>query len=162
MVSANAVVDAIRKKYICSNSKNPLCIIRRIIFGMRSWIFDTEYIPIDEQVLNEALAKWKTEVLSTISYQEEIWDCDDFASYFKGWMQKYLVIDKGVHVNGIGIALGMVYDKKTGENLGGHAWNIVLVSKPVGFDIKFIEPQTGIVFDHGTNTWEYELMAVII
>jgi len=162
MVLADVVFNAIRKKYICDNNVNPLCIIKGIMFATRSWIFDTEYIPVDEQVLNEALAKWKNEVLSNLVYKPEIWDCDDYASLFKAWLQKYLVFEKQLRINAVGIALGRVYDKKTGELLGGHAWNIVLVNKPVGFDVKFVEPQVGIVFDHDTDTWEYELMAVII
>jgi len=159
-VSVNELDRLIKKKYVCGDTNTIICIFRKLLYNARTWYFDMTYIPIPLEILNEALSKWKAEVLPTLKYQSEIWDCDDYASYLKGWLQRYLVFEKQLQVNGVGIALGVVYDEN-GE-VGGHAWNIVLLEKPVGAEVKFIEPQTGQLFDDSTDKWRYVLEAVII
>jgi len=126
------------------------------MFAVRSWFFDITYYAISYDKLLELLEKWKNDVLANLKYKPEIFDCDDFANYFKVWMTK----ETGV--NCTGEALGLVY--KDGRLLGGHAWNIVIVHKHGVIDVLFVEPQLGEIIENQKTSdgWEYYLLAVLV
>jgi len=137
-----------------------LAWFKRIFFIMRSWILDATYYTISIDELLSALEVWRTEVLSNLHYVQEVFDCDDFADYFKVWIQKYFS-QKGKLVNCVGRAYGYLYHGD--ELLGGHAWNIVLVNNGSSIDAVFVEPQIGeIIGSESPDGYKYKLMAVII
>jgi len=140
-----------------------LWIFRRIMFLARSWFFDLQYYSIKLEELQEALEKWKEYVLDNIQYLPEIFDCDDFAMYFKTWLQSYVMQEMDKPFNGVGVAIGYVF--KDGKLLGGHAWNIVLVDVSSTTCILFVEPQLGELLSptmRSSDGYEYVLQAVII
>jgi len=159
-ISVEELDRIIVDKYLCKGSW--ICWFKKMFYYVKTWYFDITYIPIPQSILNELLNEWKNNVLPGSKYIAEIWDCDDFASYFKGWFQRKLVFDRQLKLNGVGIALGTVYDSR-GNELGGHAWNILVVEKDGGADVVFLEPQTGEIFeDTSSKGYKYELEAVII
>jgi len=139
-----------------------LWIFRRIIFFARSWFFDIFYYSIKLEDLEDALEDWKTQVLDDISYLPEVFDCDDFAQLFKIWLMEWAKDNLNQHINGVGLALGIV--SKDGKVLGGHAWNIVLVSTDEGMKLVYVEPQLGEIIEGDTSSdgFTYTLQAVII
>lgn len=140
-----------------------LWIFRRLMFFMRSWFFDVMYYSVNVDDLIDALSYWRKYVLENIEYLPEVFDCDDFATYFKVWLQSWIYASKGIRVNGVGIALGVVY--KDGRLLGGHAWNIVLVDNGGRQYVLFVEPQLGEIITSNnisSDGWKYELQAVIM
>jgi len=159
-ISVTDLDRIITDKYICKGSW--ICWLKKMFYHIKTWYFDITYIPIPYNILNEVLNEWINSVLPGLKFTAEIWDCDDFASYFKGWLQMKLVFDMKLRLNGVGIALGTVYDRR-GNELGGHAWNILVVEKNGNPDTVFLEPQTGEVFeDTSSKGYKYELEAVII
>jgi len=140
-----------------------LWIFRRLMFLARSWFFDLQYYSIKLEELQEALEKWKEYVLDNIQYLPEIFDCDDFAMYFKTWLQSYVMHELDKPFNGVGVVLGAVL--KDGQLLGGHAWNLVLVDVSGTTCILFVEPQLGELLSptlRSSDGYEYVLQAVII
>jgi len=156
------LLERLRDQYGKSLISKILWILRRVLFFMRSWFFDLFYYSISIEDLQEALEDWKNEVLDVIEYLPEVFDCDDFAVYFKSWLQSWARAKKRKAFNGVGIALGQVY--KDGRLLGGHAWNIVLVHSGSRVYIVYVEPQIGeiILGNISSDGYEYYLQAVII
>lgn len=156
------IMQKFRDQYGESIWSKLLWIFRRLYFLIRSWFFDIEYIPVDMQKLEEALEDWKETVLNYLQYIPEIQDCDDFAMYFKTWLQKWTFENTNTPSNGVGIAIGLV--SKDGELLGGHAWNIVLVRTDQGEKVVFVEPQLGEIINNNRSDdgYDYVLQAVII
>jgi len=156
------ILKSFKDQYDDSLLSKFLWVFRRLMFFLRSWFFDITYYGISLGELEEALEAWKREVLDHLQYVSEVFDCDDFAVYFKSWLQKYIRERYDKLINGVGIALGMVY--KDYQLLGGHAWNIVVIEEPGIKSIAFIEPQTAEIIT-GSKTedgFEYMLQAVII
>jgi len=157
------ILQLFKDQYGGSLLNKILWIFRRVIFLMRSWFFDIQYYTIDVDDLLDALSKWKEEILNNISYLPEIFDCDDFAMYFKTWLQGYIQQEKDTPFNGVGVAIGQVF--RDGELLGGHAWNFVVVQNGDNIYILFIEPQLGEIIPSNnisSDGYEYVLQAVII
>lgn len=105
--------------------------IGKLFFAVRSHLYDVFYFTISESQLNDLLEYWRLEVLPTLSYTPESFDCDDFAFSFKAL---------AVMRTGRNCALfagGRIY--RGGEFLGMHAYNVVLTDGRV----VFVEPQTG-------------------
>jgi len=126
--------------------------INKLLFFLRSWFFDVEYEPFDENELKEYLKEWVEKELPKLAYAKEKFDCDDFAGYFKYWLIK----KSGK--NGVGRAIGKVYCD--GEFVGYHAWNLVVLTSGA---IAYIESQTGDMFYGETlYNWRYELQAVLM
>jgi len=70
-------------------------------------------------------------------YIYDLFDCDDFARIFKAHVLEFL------NVNAIGVAIGEVRDKRTGELVGYHAWNILVYYEHESeIHIVHFEPQT--------------------
>jgi len=157
------ILEKFKDQYGNTLSSKLLWIFRRLMFMLRSWFFDLQYYTIEVDDLLEALGKWKDEVLEQIQYLPEIHDCDDFALYFKVWLQSYLLRELGKPFNGVGVAIGSVF--RDGELLGGHAWNFVVVQNGDNIYILFIEPQLGEIIPSNnisSDGFEYVLQAVII
>jgi len=157
------ILQLFKDQYGGSLLNKILWIFRRVIFLMRSWFFDIQYYSISLEELQEALQKWKEYVLDNIQYLPEIFDCDDFAMYFKTWLQSYVMQEMDKPFNGVGVVLGAVL--KDGQLLGGHAWNIVLVDVGGVTTIVFVEPQLGELLSttmRSSDGYEYVLQAVII
>jgi len=156
------ILQKFRDQYGESLLSKILWIFRRIMFFARSWFFDIQYYSISLEELQEALEKWKEYVLDNIQYLPEIFDCDDFAMYFKTWLQSYVMQEMDKPFNGVGVAIGYVVED--GKLLGGHAWNIVLVDTDEGTKIVYVEPQLGEYFfgDTSSDGFTYTLQAVII
>jgi len=157
------ILQLFKDQYGGSLLNKILWIFRRILFFARSWFFDLQYYSIKLEDLQEALEKWREYVLDNLEYMPEIFDCDDFALWFKTWLQSYMHEEKHKPFNGVGIALGNVF--KDGELLGGHAWNIVLVDVGGTTCIMFVEPQLGELLSstmRSSDGYEYVLQAVII
>ena len=157
------ILERFKDQYGDSLLSKILWVLRRIMFFMRSWFFDLQYYSIKLEDLKEALNTWREYVLDNIQYFPEVFDCDDFAIYFKVWLQSYMHEEKHKPFNGIGIALGNVF--KDGELLGGHAWNIVLADIAGVNCILFVEPQLGELLSitmRSSDGYEYVLQAVII
>ncbi len=151
-----------------------LYIIRRIMFIARSWFFDLEYTTIPEWLLQEALQEWKKQVLDKLHYIGESFDCDDFSRHFMVWLKDW-INGNGIiceyapkqyqikQFNGVGMALGVL--SKNGRVLGGHAWNIVLITNSDGEpELVYVEPQIGEYFRGSVSPdgFTYTLQAVII
>lgn len=137
-------------------------VLARVLFAMRSWFFDLIYNSMPEWMLDEALARWREEVLPGLPYQGEYTDCDDFAARFNVWLRDYARGNGIPAFNGVGMAIG--YLEKDGAVLGGHAWNVVLVTGEAGTDLVFVEPQTGERVEGGVSPdgYRYRLLAVIM
>jgi len=157
------ILGDFRDQYGGSWVNKVLWIIRRVLFFMRSWFFDLEYISVDKGVLDEFLEYWRKEILPKLHAVPEVFDCDDFARYFVFKLREYVKEKYGVDYNGNGEAIGNVYSG--GSLLGGHAWVIALVDTvdEVG-KVVFVEPQLGeyLVNMESSDGWKYELQAVII
>jgi len=125
-------------------------VLNKILFSIRSWFFDVEYVPFTKEEIRKYLKEWVEKELPKLVYTSERFDCDDFAGYFKYW----LIRKSGK--NGVGRAIGKVYYDS--EFLGYHAWNFVVLEDGV---VAYIEPQTGDLFYTNTlGKWRYELVAV--
>jgi len=167
MITSAQLIDMIIKRfkdqYGNSLTSKILWILRRVLFFMRSWFFDLFYYSISIDDLMEALKDWKNEVLDIIEYLPEVFDCDDFAVYFKSWLQSWARAKKCKAFNGVGIAIGMLF--KDYQPVGGHAWNIVLVHSGSRVYIVYVEPQLGEIIPESnisSDGYEYYLQAVII
>jgi len=129
-------------------------LARLVLFGIRSQFFDMKYKTITITELKQALDEfWEWLEEHDKSYLKEYFDCDDFALAFKVFMtMKY-------NTNAVGVAIGIVKDEN-GNILGGHAWNIAVLSNK---SIVFIEPQTKEIFieNQTSDGWIYELMSVL-
>jgi len=126
--------------------------INKLLFFLRSWFFDVEYEPFDENELKGYLNEWIEKELPKLAYTKERFDCDDFAGYFKYWLIKRS------GKNGVGRAIGKVYCD--GEFIGYHAWNLVILTSGV---VVYVEPQTGDMFYGETlYNWRYELQSVLM
>ena len=156
------ILKFFRDQYGESLKSKILWVFRRLWFLIRSWFFDIMYYSIKLEELQQALEKWKEYVLENLEYLPEIWDCDDFAMYFKTWLQSYVLHELGKPFNGVGVVLGNVY--KDGRLLGGHAWSIVLVDIGTVTAV-FVEPQLGEILSptlKSSDGYQYEIQAVII
>jgi len=155
------VLSIFKDQYGESLLSKILWVFRRLLFFMRSWFFDIFYYSIKLEDLEDALEDWKTQVLDDISYLPEVFDCDDFAQLFKIWLMQWAKNNLNQHINGVGLALGVV--SKEGRILGGHAWNIVLVSTDEGMKLVYVEPQLGEIIEGDTSSdgFTYTLQAVI-
>lgn len=156
------VLGKFRDQYAGSFWDKLWFILRRVIFFARSYFMDVLYVPIKLEELEEALEEWRREVLPNTKYMPEIMDCDDFAFYFKVWLQKWTAEHTKAPSNGVGVAIGAL--SKGSEVLGGHAWSIVLVMTEHGEDVVFVEPQTGEILENfkSSDGYEYTLQSVII
>ena len=156
------ILQKFRDQYGESLLSKILWIFRRIMFFARSWFFDIFYYSIKLEDLEDALEDWKEQILDDISYLPEVFDCDDFAQLFKIWLMEWAKDNLNEHINGVGLALGIV--SKEGRILGGHAWNIVLVDTDEGTKIVYVEPQLGEIIEGDTSSdgFTYTLQAVII
>lgn len=135
--------------------------LSRLFHLMKSWYMDVEYETIPIGLLHQALKDWREQVLKYLHYTPEVFDCDDFAFYFKTWLQGW-AFDHGLPFNGVGLAIGTV--ESSGGLLGWHAWNIVLADDNNELKIVYVEPQIGEVIS-GRKTsdgWIYKLKAVIV
>lgn len=164
-------LEKFKDQYGGSLSSKLLWWLKRFMFFARSWFFDLEYHTMPIDILKQALEEWRTKVLPHLVYEGEVFDCDDFARHFEIWIKDYItgmgIID--IHsneeipvFNGVGLGLGYLYQGE--ELLGGHAWNIVLVTKNGEPDLIYVEPQIGEIVDNNSSSdkFDYELMAVII
>ena len=152
--------------------KKLLYIVRRILFVIRSQLYDLEYNTIPEWLLKKALQEWKSKVLDNLHYVGESFDCDDFARHFMVWLKDW-VCGNGIicsfapeneqikQFNAVGMAIGLLF--KDGQILGGHAWNIVLITNSNGeAELVYVEPQIGEYFrgNISPDGFQYELQAV--
>ncbi len=152
--------------------KKLLYIVKRILFVIRSQLYDLEYNTIPEWLLKQALQEWKSKVLDKLHYVGETFDCDDFARHFMVWLKDWIngngiiceFAPKNEQIkqfNAVGMAIGLLY--KDGRLLGGHAWNIVLITNSDGEpELVYVEPQIAEMF-RGTTTsdgFDYELQAI--
>jgi|GEM_PF-5363682 len=129
-------------------------LIRLVLFGIRSQFFDVRYKTITIYELEQALNEfWEWLEEHEKDYQNEFFDCDDFALAFKVFMSMRY------NTNAVGVAIGIVKDEN-GNILGGHAWNIAVLTNKT---IVFIEPQTKEVFieNRTRDGWKYELISVL-
>lgn len=72
-----------------------------------------------------------------VSVWDEKWDCDDFSSFFRSLAQICHRKSKGTAE---GIAIGEIYYRQDGDNVGNHAINVIFLENgPI-----FFEPQSGL------------------
>jgi len=109
-------------------------IFNKIIFVLRTQLYDMYYYPLGFDEFARILKKWKEEKLPKLIYVSERFDCDDFAACF----QAFIVEES--RKNACGRAFGSLCIEKT---CGGHAWNFVLVETKKGVEFICIEPQLG-------------------
>jgi len=76
------------------------------------------------------------------SYVADRWDCEDYSLLTK------TRIGERYKINGIGVAIG-------DSPLGYHAWNVLLMDENT---LKYLEPQTGDVFDIGDKKYTAEMI----
>ena len=153
-------------------AKKLLYIFKRVLFVIRSQLYDLEYNSIPLWLLEEALKEWRKQVLDRLHYVGESFDCDDFARHFMVWLKDW-ICGNGIicsfappseqikQFNGVGMAIGLLF--KDGELLGGHAWNIVLVTDDSGEPmLVYVEPQIGEWFsgNRSPDGMDYELQAI--
>lgn len=152
MLSAQLAAKCLKR--IVSEAPSPIHkLIRTILFGIRSWFFDINYKELTKEQLFNLLKDFKKYLEQYgLHYENEYFDCDDFAVALKN----FAVVN--YKTNGVGIALGIL--KKDGEVLGGHAWNIAILDNG---DIVYIEPQTCEHFysNKSPDGFEYELLVVV-
>ena len=97
-------------------------------------------IPLDGKYKLVSLDTWRKIIQSdtlnlTKKWHRDVFDCDDFAIVFKAHVSEFY------EINSVGIALGRIYDAKTDEYIGYHAYNII-VAKNGGIELYVYEPQT--------------------
>jgi len=140
-------------KKVIKNLKNPLLIILRLLlFFLRSIFFDQYYKEFTMQEFKEAIEKFKQYAEEKqLHYENEFYDCDDFALEFKTFCSREL------KHNGVGVAIGILSQNK--RILGGHAWNIVAIQG----ELWYFEPQTYDLFkgDVSPDGFKYTLLNVI-
>ena len=122
------------------------------VFDKKSTFYDTYYVTIPESTLRQGLETWRKEILPQMKYKRNIFDCDDFASYFRIFLKSYANADGFVRftarwptpgANAIGIAIGQLIDLPTGSR-SMHAWNIIVVNDTTYNPyIVMVEPQLG-------------------
>jgi len=118
-------------------------IVDKLLFALRSWFFDSAYVPVTTDAFNDVLERWRRNILPRLRYRYEIFDCDDFARYFASWAG----LKTGT--NAFGIAIGIV---ETPSGSYGHAWNVVLVGSSGGqILVTMVEPQLGAVIPVATK-----------
>lgn len=125
----------------------------KVLYYCKSMFFDQYYVPIGKGKLEEIVKEWR-KILENLHYVSEVFDCDDYASYFKAWATA------NYNVNAFAICLGEVrfLDVK-----GYHAWNGVLVNDNGKVKVIYFEPQLGEFFEkETTDKWEYKLWMVIV
>jgi len=140
-------------------------LVRAVLFAARSWFFDLVYYPISEEKLKQLLQDFKKYLEEhSLHYENEVFDCEDFAIAFKHFAAVYY------KTNAVGLALGLlkttkVYDLEAEEEheeqvLGGHGWNIVLLTSG---ELVYVEPQTCEYFrgNESPDGFTYELLAVV-
>lgn len=124
---------------------------RKILFALRSHLYDTVYYMCTQTQLLDFLEWWRKEQLPYLVYTAERFDCDDFAFLFKA-----LCVMK-THLNCSLLVGGEVWQND--ELLGLHAWNLVLVDAPRV--VQFVEPQLGEILQVkdgrivSSDGWEY-------
>jgi len=152
--------------------KKLLYVVKRILFIIRSQLYDLEYNTIPEWLLQKALQEWRKQVLDKLKYIGETFDCDDFARHFMVWLKDWIngsgiiceFAPKNEQIkqfNAVGMAIGLLF--KDGELLGGHAWNIAIITNNSGEpELVFIEPQTATYFrgNQSDDGFIYELQAI--
>jgi len=118
---------------------NKCCnIISKILCFFKSQIYDVEYYLLTKEELEEFNKFWIEEYLNKILYISDRFDCDDFAMLYKA----LAVMMTGK--NAIFFMVGKLYDDE-GNYLGLHAWVVAITTE----GLKFVEPQTGDIFDAG-------------
>lgn len=130
-------------------------VLDAILFLVKSLFRDMYYKPIDMLVLREYLKMWINGELVKLEYAPDVFDCDDYACYFKAW----LTLKSGK--NCVGEAIGEIV-LPTGEK-GLHEWNVVLVRNGGNrVEVMFVEPQTGELFEKETcENIKYKLKWVL-
>lgn len=109
------------------------------------------------------LETWKkiidTDWANWMIYRKEFYDCDNFAMSFKARMAEVWGI------NGVAIALGWVYDAKSGEEVGYHAFNVIIVQEEGNPVLYIYEPQNdGLAKWKGETVigkWKYKVHMMI-
>jgi len=110
------------------------------IHGLIKCSLKCDVIPLDGKYRLVNLDTWKRIIQSdtlnlTKMWHRDVFDCDDFAIVFKAHVSEFY------EINSVGIALGKIYDAKTDEYIGYHAYNII-VAKNGGIELYVYEPQT--------------------
>jgi len=128
--------------------------VGRLVFVIKSWFRDIEYVPVSEERFRELIEWWVRDVLPLLHYTPETFDCDDYSAYFKAWF------NFESRTNACAEAIGEA--RLPDGSRVGHEWVGVLVRTSKGVKVVFVEPQTGEVFEERTTDgWDYYLRAVI-
>lgn len=98
-------------------------------------------ICLDEKYRVPTLDEW-VEIINSDrlneekEYMKDVFDCDNFAIVFSAHCsEKY-------NINSAGVAAGRIYSAKTGEFLGLHAYNLLVVDEDSHVVLYLYEPQT--------------------
>jgi len=105
----------------------------------RKQLGDIKFYASDSEVYYCSLDAWrkiiKADLVDRIFYQEEKFDCDNFALVFSSFMSLLYGL------NSAGIATGIMRDAKTKEIIGGHAYNILVADVDGEVKLFVYEPQ---------------------
>jgi len=110
------------------------------IHGLIKYKLKCDVIPLDGKYKLVSLDTWKRIIQSdtlnlTKKWHRDVFDCDDFAIVFKAHVSEFY------EINSVGIALGRIYDAKTNEFIGYHAYNLI-VAENEDIELYVYEPQT--------------------
>lgn len=93
--------------------------------------------------------------VSEKKYITDVFDCDNFAFSFSARMSSLF------RINTAGVVYGIIYNKDTGNKIGGHAYNAIIAYNKNGLELYFYEAQTDkwIKFEKGKDViignWRY-------
>ncbi|NBP03048.1 MAG: hypothetical protein EBU90_23625 [Proteobacteria bacterium] len=117
-------------------------------------ISDKNYFAPTESIIHNSIYphfKLWMQSLNLTKWQHD-WDCDNFADAFKLFACGYY--SNNIECEAEGIAIGVVNYmaniRAEDGSKGGHAANILFIednSSPFKFNIKFLEPQNGQIFE---------------
>jgi len=124
--------------------------------NVQVWLWDSRYVIPDFESMMKII---KYDVVRWHQYRREVYDCDNFAVSFAG------EIPFLYGVNNVGIVLGRVYDVRTGQFLGYHAWNVFIAMKEDGkLYVYMYEPQSKMFSSYKVGrigNWRYEPLYIL-
>ncbi|KIJ39841.1 carbohydrate-binding module family 13 protein [Sphaerobolus stellatus SS14] len=110
-----------------------------------SYLSDGLYLILPRQKIQSI---WQNSGLGNLAWRNDIFDCDDFATVFKGEIAKWGNQTFKADVSGFAMLCGMMFGRQA---TGAHAYNWFVDSTDKS-KIVFFEPQNGTYAD---NAWGY-------
>nr|3PHZ_A Chain A, Ricin B-related lectin [Cerioporus squamosus]3PHZ_B Chain B, Ricin B-related lectin [Cerioporus squamosus]5MUA_A Chain A, Ricin B-related lectin [Cerioporus squamosus]5MUA_B Chain B, Ricin B-related lectin [Cerioporus squamosus]BAC87875.1 Ricin B-related lectin [Cerioporus squamosus] len=110
----------------------------------KSYLSDGLYLVLTRDQISSI---WQASGLGSTPWRSEIFDCDDFATVFKGAVAKWG--NENFKANGFALLCGLMFGSKSS---GAHAYNW-FVERGNFSTVTFFEPQNG---TYSANAWDYK------